>query len=64
MSYSSEEEQRKRKTLDGKLLRFTLRQKAYPSFCLQPKMILAYSVPSAWAKNQPFPKKALRQIQK
>lgn len=52
------------RTLDGKLLWLTLTWKAYLSFCLQPKMILACSVPSAWPKNKPFPRKALRQIQK
>lgn len=64
MSNASEQEQRKHKTPDGKLLRFILARKAYPSFCLQPKKILAYPVPSAWPKNQPFPKKALSQINK
>lgn len=62
--YASGQEQRRCQTADGNLWRFKVAWKAYSSFCLQPKMILAYPVLSAWPKNQPFPKKALRQIQK
>ena len=57
MSYALEQEQRKCRALGGKLLRFTLAWKAFPSFCLQPQMILAYPVPSAWPENPPFPKR-------
>lgn len=64
MNYASEEEQRKCRTPEGKLLRFAVEWNAYPSFCLQPKMILAYPPPIYTAsKKQPFPQKASTQTQ-